>query len=354
MTRVWLTAVVLAIACGAAPVAAQAPSAAPAPTAAPTPAPASPERERARELLIQGDRKLQDGALLEALALFKEAYQVFPSPKIAFNLAQTCFELGRSLEALSHYEAFLRDVKEAESPQQWRLAYERAFKLQGEIATVHLQTNVVATVVVDGEPRGETPLKQPIRLLPGHHVILLTRPGYDRQVLELKLAAGDAVTRREKLLTAAEAAATRRAVQQAEAERRAAQALLQRAQADESRRRVRTRRLVRGSGWAAVAVGTALAAAGVTCWGLSSKESSKVTNAKEGVAWSSLAASDSRAATYRNAAYSTLGLGLAHVAAGAVLLGVFRRGEQRGPAPGVTALVTGGPDHAGLVVRGSF
>ena len=285
-----------------------------------TAAPIDPEaaaKDRARTLLAEGNRKLEQGLYLEALAAFEQAYAAFPSPKLHFNIAQTHNELGRVLDALEHYERFLRGVPEDEMPEQRALASERVFQLQGRTAHVALQVNVAgASLSVDGNPAGNTPRTEPIRFLPGAHVILVSKPGYAQQVIEVTLAPGDAVTRRVTLLTDAEAIAARREFQAAEAQRKAVEDKLRRERAAAGDRRARTRKVVRTSSWIALSVGGVAAISAGALGGLSWREADKLQNAPTTWSW----ADDARPHYDRAQGYRTAAIVSAIV--GAVGLGV--------------------------------
>ena len=184
--------------------------------AEPAPAP-DLAKERARSLLQEGNRLLDGAFYLEALAKFEAAFAVFPSPRLHFNIAQTCNELGRPLEALAHYELFVRGTREEDSPAEWRLAHGQIFRLQDRVALLEVQANVAgAQVLVDGAEVGRTPLPGPIRLLPGSHALALVHPGYERQGVDLKLAGGQHQVQRVALLTEEEAVASRKTFQQAD------------------------------------------------------------------------------------------------------------------------------------------
>ncbi|MGC4122174.1 MAG: hypothetical protein QM765_47860 [Myxococcales bacterium] len=99
---------------------------------------AEPGRDRAKALLLEGNRLLDEGQYLEALKRFEEAYAAFPSPKLQFNLAQTLRELGRDLQALEHYERFLIEARETDAPGLFQAARARVAELKGRIATVEL------------------------------------------------------------------------------------------------------------------------------------------------------------------------------------------------------------------------
>src|SRR5262249_29259382 len=100
----------------------------PRPTPAPAQDPEAAAKQRARALLLEGNTRLDEGLYVDALDKFQRAYDVYPSPKLHFNLAQTYHELGRPVEALRHYELFVRDVKPEEMPDKWALANERIFQ----------------------------------------------------------------------------------------------------------------------------------------------------------------------------------------------------------------------------------
>jgi tetratricopeptide (TPR) repeat protein len=326
----------------------------PSPPAAAESDPQAAARERARKLLAEGNQNLDDGRYLEALDRFQKAYEAFPSPKLHFNIAQTYNELGRPIEALRHYELFLRDVAQSEMPEQWALASERVFALQGRTATVVVQSNVVgATVTVDGAAIGATPIIEPVRLLPGSHSLIVAKPGFERQVIELTLAAGDTETARVTLLTTAEATAQRAEFQKAEAERRAAETRLRKAQADTLERRRRNRRILRTSGWTAIGVGVAASAAAGTFAVLQWREASEFDDAPAGWTWRDDARPHyDRAETYRGLFYGTTATAVVGLAVGTGLL-LYSGGEPRAPERATLVPILGG-DEAGVAVVGRF
>jgi hypothetical protein len=312
-------------------------------------------RERARQLLREGNQQLDRGLYLDALKSFQQAYEMFRSPNLLFNLAQTYNELGRLLEALHHYEQYVQSVTREDNQQLWSLANERIYKLQGRIATVQVQCNVVdATVTADGSPVGKTPLSAALRFMPGAHAIVLTKPGFEQQVIEVTLRAGDAVVRRVGLLTEDEAAATKRAVQAAEARRLVA---FERERQTKEKLQ-RTRRILRVSGWAAVGTGAAVAITGAIFGGLSLRESSTVEDAPRGTLWPTVKGSFQNADTYRKVCYYGTGIGAGVAVAGAVLVGWSYRGAvgERRPATleRLSATPFAGPQQVGLAVAGRF
>jgi len=335
--------------------------AAAAPAAAPAPADAA--REQATGLLRPGNEALRQGLYLDALNQFQRAYALFPSPKLHFNMGQVYSELGRPLEALDHYERFTAEVKKEDGPEQWNIAYERAFKLRSAIMTVEIQTNIAgALVTVDGQIVGQTPLPRPVRLLPGPHAVVVTKKGYERQLLEVSLKAGESATRLVKLLTEEEAVQNQRLVQRMAEERRAAQERLQRAQEEEQRRRTRSKRTLQAAGWTSLSLGVAALATGGTFAYLAQREAQKVEDARnQGKYWDDVSGAYDRSRTYRVVGYAGLAAGGALAITGGVLLGVAQRGTEKAPAAparetaGLTSVAPSvGPGGAGLVVTGRF
>jgi tetratricopeptide (TPR) repeat protein len=313
-------------------------------------------RERARQLLQDGNRQLDQGLYLDALKSFQKAYDAFPSPKLHYNIAQTYNELGRPLDALRHYEEFVRAVSRVESEKQWTLANERIFKLQGAIATLQVQCNVVdAVVTIDGQEIGKTPLAGALRYLPGPHAVVLSKAGYEKQVLEVILKPGDAITRRVQLLTEDEGAATKRAVLAAEARRRAA--LEQEMQTKEKLQR--TKRTLRYTGWSAAGVGLATAIVGGAFGIAAGHENSKVEGASFGTVWTTVKPNYNRAETYRQVMYYGVGIGVGVAIAGGIMAAWSYRGSGNEPTPPrpagrLTATPFLGARQVGLGLSGQF
>lgn len=314
---------------------------------------AQERREQALTLLREGNEKLDHGFYLEALERFEHAQTLFPSPRLHFNIAQTLNELGRPLAALDHYERFLRNVKPEESPALRQRAQEQIFRLQGAIARVEVQCSVLdAQVTVDGKPAGLTPLEQPIRLTPGPHAVVVSKIGYEQQVIEIALGAGESVTKRIRLLTEDEGASTRRAVKRAEEERRAAEERLRQADEASRRRREHARWRLRTSGWIVASVGVASLLTAAVLGGLAVGEWATVSAAEPGTKWIDVRDNFDRAVSYGIECYATIAAGGALAVAGSVLIGLgYQRSGRDGRLALVPTLAAGRP---GLLIVGRF
>ncbi|MEM9487797.1 MAG: tetratricopeptide repeat protein [Myxococcota bacterium] len=65
-------------------------------------------KQKADALFTAGLQLYQDGKYKEALPLFEQAYDLYPSPVLVMNIGSTLGELGRIAEAANTYERFLR------------------------------------------------------------------------------------------------------------------------------------------------------------------------------------------------------------------------------------------------------
>ena len=83
-------------------------------TSAPTPE--QEAKAKAQVVLKEGAQLYQHGAYADALEKFEQAYSVFPSPKLFFNIGQANRELGRPAEAVVAFERFIAEVVDA-SPE---------------------------------------------------------------------------------------------------------------------------------------------------------------------------------------------------------------------------------------------
>ena len=158
------------------------------------PATSDDARQRALARLEEG-RRLFDRADYEAaLTAFQQAYEIYPSAKIHFNLGLTHERLGRRARALDHFQRFLVEAADAAAEPRSQ-AQALAANLRPKVASVEITADVTgAQVEVDGEPRGRTPLPQAIFLEPGAHLLVVRGPQEQPAHSEaLRLRAGESV-----------------------------------------------------------------------------------------------------------------------------------------------------------------
>jgi hypothetical protein len=138
----------------------------------------------------------QDAALTEAQARFKEgldladannheaarlkfqqAYSVYKSPAVLYNLARSEQLTGHDIEAFEHFREFLKsppDPKVTEAHK--KKAQENAEELAKKLGQVDVQAPPNARITVDGKIAPEA-ARDPVPVAPGRHVIEATLEG---------------------------------------------------------------------------------------------------------------------------------------------------------------------------------
>lgn len=125
------------------------------------------ELDLAREAWHAGDLRAAHDHLEAAYASFSDA-------RLLYNLAQIERTLHRPVDALAHYEQFLRDISEDDPSTDKRIALSKEYLTElrrfGEIEVV---TSSPVEVLVDNEPA----TTEPIVVLVGKHVIKIRIAG---------------------------------------------------------------------------------------------------------------------------------------------------------------------------------
>ncbi len=153
------------------------------------------EKQRARQLLQQGNALYAAGSYEAALALFHRAYMIFPSPKLLVNTAACEKALGHRERAASDLGEFLRlhDADRAPPPEQEILAARARAELDalrpglGRIVVDGLAPG--GAVSVDGDSAWRNSY-----VVPGEHRVALREPGRPDYEARLRVAA-DATSR---------------------------------------------------------------------------------------------------------------------------------------------------------------
>jgi len=128
----------------------------------------------AQTVLARGAHDLDARLYGRALAEFQQAYRIFPSPKIFFNIGLANLYLGRLGEALQAFDTFLAEAPDAPDESVARAKSERE-ALRPKVAAVTVVCPQAGVeLIMDGRPAGTTPLKRPIYLDPGQHQLQAT------------------------------------------------------------------------------------------------------------------------------------------------------------------------------------
>jgi tetratricopeptide (TPR) repeat protein len=167
---------------------------------------------RAREEFRQGVESYQAGRYLDAIHSFQVAASLVPSADLWFNIAAAYEQLARSRaeisdfeQAIAHYRRYLtervdppdRTAVEANiASLTERLEAARASQtVRATQGTLRLRSREDgATVSIDGQTIGQTPMEEDVRLSPGRHMLEVTRDGALPFRSEVSIEVGLAVT----------------------------------------------------------------------------------------------------------------------------------------------------------------
>ncbi len=157
----------------------------------------------ARAAFKQGVADYDAGHFQQALIEFQTA-SALGLPEVHFDLAETHRALEQLPEAISEYEAFL--AARPEGNPYAAQARGAIAELEGKVAHLDLATDPAAALVVDGQRRPLPGAGQALRLMPGAHLVEVSKPGRIPFLRSLELAAGER-KRLEVTLAASDAAA---------------------------------------------------------------------------------------------------------------------------------------------------
>ena len=151
--------------------------------------------EQALTHFEQGIELFQQEKHEQAAIAFERAYELKPSYKILFNIAQVQNELEHYAAALEAYSRYLAEGGAEIKPERVDQVKTEIKRLNALVGMVTVETNVEgATVYLDDERQGETPLAGPMFVDLGKHSVVI-KQGTDELHREVvKVAGGQKVT----------------------------------------------------------------------------------------------------------------------------------------------------------------
>ena len=160
-------------------------------------APAPPSEaivEEARQHFQKGVQLFKEGNLDAALAEFRKAYQLAPSYRVLYNIAQVHYDLHNYVETLKAFRQYLSEGG-SEIPADRRAQVEgEVRKLEGRVGYLEVTTNVEGVQLsVDEVPVGTLPLRIPLMVNPGTRRVSASKIGYGLTARNVTIAGGDKV-----------------------------------------------------------------------------------------------------------------------------------------------------------------
>ncbi len=157
-------------------------------------------RRRAQELKVRGDELSRSQRYVEAIALYRDAYELGQDPAVLYNQGRAEEKLGDSAAALRSFTRFQAEAgpELLEKVPGLKRLIER---LRGEVAHLTVLANVpAARVTFEDQVLGEVPITRRA-MNPGVGTLEVTREGHFPARLEVELVGGEAVTLQLELKT---------------------------------------------------------------------------------------------------------------------------------------------------------
>lgn len=130
----------------------------------------------AKELMELGVKLVKSKDYLGALAVFKDAYQRFPSAKILLNIGTTLKLLGRTAEAMNAYQRYL-DSQDADPTRTAKVAAEIS-QADMSLGRLEIDAPAEAEIQVNSEDWVPAAVAKRYRIAPGHYTLRARRKGF--------------------------------------------------------------------------------------------------------------------------------------------------------------------------------
>jgi tetratricopeptide (TPR) repeat protein len=153
-----------------------------------------PSVGEARVRFQKGVQLFHEGSFGAALAEFQKAYQIAPSYRLLYNIAQVHYELHDYVSAQKAFKQYLAEGGTDVAIDRREQVAAEIQKLEGRIAAVEIATNVDgAEVRIDEVPVGMSPLRAAVPVNAGPRRISISRTGSPPTARNVTLAGGDHV-----------------------------------------------------------------------------------------------------------------------------------------------------------------
>jgi hypothetical protein len=149
-------------------------------------------REEARKHYDRAVELVDDGQLAEAIVEFQRSYDLTKHYSVLYNIGQVYVSLAKPVEAIAAYEGYLVGGGK-NIPAARRAEVEKEIARQkARIATLVFRILPDgATVRVDGNDIGKTPLAQPLSVSIGEHVVAAVADGHQSAEVKVTVAGED-------------------------------------------------------------------------------------------------------------------------------------------------------------------
>ena len=154
--------------------------------------PTKQQIEEAMPHFSKGVELYDENDFAGALVEFKRAYQLAADYHVFFNIAQAAYQVQNYAGALDAFQRYLNDGGANIAKDRRQFCEKEVVKLKGRVAKVELVVNVPgATVSVDDEEVGTTPLAEPLTVSQGKRKITVSLKDHVPETRTLELSGGD-------------------------------------------------------------------------------------------------------------------------------------------------------------------
>ena len=134
-------------------------------------------KDKAQELLSQGNALAAQGDFGLALVKFRTAYELYPSPKLLLNIGTSLRQVGRYAEAAETYERYLADPDaNLDRAEELATILDELDALVGRLTIVVRDRD--AKVSLDGEVLRDRDPDEALRVDPGPHTVVAEKQGF--------------------------------------------------------------------------------------------------------------------------------------------------------------------------------
>jgi len=141
---------------------------------------AEPDREaisEARERYARGMHLFDNGDHAGALAEFERVQEILPKRQVLYQIAMVYVAMDKPVDALESLDEVLSDSGPLR-PELVDRAKAAKEEQQRRIGELDVKVNVPAAIVIDGANAGDAPLKAPLSVAAGEHMVAVVAPGH--------------------------------------------------------------------------------------------------------------------------------------------------------------------------------
>lgn len=135
--------------------------------------PSEQDIERAGTLFAQGIERFHAKDYTGALAAFQRAYRTAPDYRVLYNIGSTSLLLDDQATALNAFQRYLSEGGDRVPAARRKQIEAHLRRLEQQVVRLRITTNVTgATIWIDGEEVGQTPLSEVLTVSPGQHELV--------------------------------------------------------------------------------------------------------------------------------------------------------------------------------------